>query len=116
MWSNLHLSANTGGPPSLAVGGSFVGSVAGARALLDKLFHLVGTAPTSAPVVENSFLNAMLAEAGCFGTPVHACDTPPGGRLPHVPSFAKSDFFSKPLNSAGISALLRGIEQLRGVR
>jgi len=116
LWSNLHLSANTGGAPSISVGGSFVGSVAGARAQLDKLFHLVGTAPSFSSVVEHSYLSAMLLEAGCAGVPVHACDTPPGGSLPRAPFFAKSDFFTRPLDAAGIGALVRGIEKLRHVR
>ena len=41
---------------------------------------------------------------------MHGCTSP------RVPSFAKSDFFSKPLNSAAISILIRNIEALRGVR
>ncbi len=116
LWSNMHLSAATGGPPSIGVGGTYVGSVAAARRLLDQLYHLVGSGPSTAAVVENSFLTAMLVEAGCDGTPVHACDTPPGGGLPFVPSYAKSDFFPHPLDKAGISALLRGIERLGSVR
>jgi FAD/FMN-containing dehydrogenase len=116
LWSNLHLSASFGGAPSVGVGGTFIGSVAGARAHLDKLYHLVGTAPSFASVTEESYLSAMLLEAGCANVPVHACDTPPGGSLPRVPFYAKSDFFTKPLNKAGISALLGGIERLQHIR
>jgi FAD/FMN-containing dehydrogenase len=116
LWSNMHLSAAFGGAPSIGVGGSFVGSVAGARAELNKLIHLVGSAPTFESVAENTFLEAMLIEAGCASVPVPACDTPPGGSLPRVPFFAKSDFFTKPLNAAGITALLSGIERLQGIR
>jgi FAD binding domain/Berberine and berberine like len=116
LWSNLHLSANFGGGPSVSVGGTFVGSVAGARAQLDKLYHLVGTAPSSASVTEQSYLSAMRLEAGCANVSVHACDTSPGGSLPRVPFFAKSDFFAKPLDKAGISAVLGGIERLRHIR
>ncbi len=115
VWSNLHLSAAFGGLPSIGVGGTFVGSVAGAHAQLDKLYHLVGSAP-GGTVTEHSFLSAMLLEAGCANVPVHACDTPPGGGLPRVPFYAKSDFFTRPLNKAGISALLGGIERLRHIR
>jgi hypothetical protein len=46
---------------------------------------------------------------------VHACNIPPGGTLPRVPFYAKSDFFSKPLSSSGINALLVGIEKLRTI-
>jgi FAD/FMN-containing dehydrogenase len=116
LWSNLHLSADFGGLPSVGVGGTFVGSVAGARAQLDTLYHLVGTAPSVASVVEHTLLSAMLLEAGCANVPVHACDTPPGGKLPRVPFYAKSDFFAKPLSPSGINALLVGIERLRSIR
>jgi FAD/FMN-containing dehydrogenase len=115
LWANLHLSAPFGGPPSIGTGGTFVGSVAGARAQLDKFYHLAGSAPSSSSLVEHTYLGAMLLEAGCATTPVHACDTPPGGSLPRVPFYAKSDFFSKPLSAAGIRALLGGIERLRGI-
>ncbi len=116
LWSNLHLSAAFGGLPAVGVGGSFVGSVAAARAELDKLYHLVGTGPSSVTTVQHTFLSAMLLEAGRANVPVHACDTPPGGSLPRVPFYAKSDFFSKPLSKSGISALLVGIERLRRIR
>jgi FAD/FMN-containing dehydrogenase len=116
LWSNLHLSANFGGAPSVGVGGTYVGSVAGAHAQLDKLYHLVGTGPSTASVTEQSYLSAMLLEAGCANVPVHACDTPPGGSLPRVPFYAKSDFFTRPLNTTGINALLGGIERLRHIR
>lgn len=116
LWSNMHLSAAFGGAPSIGVGGSYVGSVAGAKAELDKLYHLVGSGPSFVSVVEHTFLSAMLLEAGCANVPVHACDTPPGGSLPRVPFYAKSDFFTRPLNAPGIRALLRGIERLQGIR
>jgi FAD/FMN-containing dehydrogenase len=116
LWSNLHLSAAFGGLPSVGVGGSFVGSVAAARTELDKLYHLVGTGPSSVTTVEHTFLSAMLLEAGCANVPVHACDTQPGGKLPRVPFYAKSDFFSKPLSKSGMNALLAGIERLRTIK
>lgn len=115
LWSNLHLSAPTGGGPSIGVGGSYIGPVSGAQAELDKLYSLVGIGPSSHTLVEHSFLSAMLLEAGCKNLPVHACDTPPGGHLPRVPFFAKSDFFTQPISSAGITALTKGIENLHGV-
>jgi hypothetical protein len=115
LWSNLHLSASTGGAPTVSVGGSYIGSVAGAQAQLNKLYGLVGAGPSSHSVTEHTFLSAILQDAGCPNLPVHACDTPPGGHLPRVPFLAKSDFFTKPLSSAGITALLKGIASLSGV-
>ncbi len=116
LWSNMHLSAAFGGPPSLSVGGSYVGSLAGLNTQLDKLYRLVGTGPSVTSVGQNSYLEAMLIEAGCGNISVPACDTPPGGSLPRVPFYAKSDFFTKPLSRAGINALLAGIVRLRGIR
>ena len=116
LWSNLHLSAPFGGSPSIGVGGTFVGSVAGAQRQLDNLFHKVGSGPSSHSLVRHSYLSAMLLEAGCADLSVHACDIPPGGNLPREPFYAKSDFFTKPIDAAGIRALLGGIERLRHIR
>jgi FAD/FMN-containing dehydrogenase len=116
LWSNMHLSAAPGGPPGISVGGTYVGSVAGLARHLDALYAKVGTGPSSRFVREESYLDAMLLEAGCASVPLHACHTGPGGHLPRVPSYAKSDFFTRKLNAAGIRALLSGIERLRGVR
>ena len=111
LWSNLHLFANTGGPPEVSVGGTFIGSIDGANRLIGQLYDKVGVKAPSHSVKVHSYLSAMLLEAGCETKTVHACNM-----ATRVPSFAKSDFFTKPLNSAGISALLRGIERLATVR
>jgi FAD/FMN-containing dehydrogenase len=58
----------------------------------------------------------MLVEAGCATIPLGACHTGAGGQLARVPAFAKSDFFTKPLNRRGIRALLSGIEKLGAIR
>jgi FAD/FMN-containing dehydrogenase len=109
LWSNLILQAPAGGgSPSVGVGGTFIGSTAACTQHLNQLYHLVGSGPTSGRPVEHSYLSAMLQEAGCLS--VHGCTSA------RVPSFAKSDFFSRPLNSAAISILIRNIEALRGVR
>ena len=115
LWSNLHLSAPFGsGSPSISVAGTFVGSAAAAQRQLDELFSKVGSGPSVHTLTRHSYLSAMLLEAGCSA--VEGCDTPPGGHLQRGPFFAKSDFFNKPFSSAGIKALLHGIERLRGIR
>jgi len=118
LWSGLRMGSGTGSYPSvISVVGSYVGSVGGCQAQLDRLYGMVGSHPIGSPTpTPNSFLNAMLVEAGCYGKPVHQCSTPPAGNLPFVPSYAKSDFFSKPLDKSGISALLGAVERLRSVR
>jgi len=112
LWSECYLGGAFGRAPSVFVAGSYVGSVAGARAELEKLYHLVGSA-SRASVTSYSYLNAMLHYAGC--TQVSGCDTPPGGHLARVPFFAKSDIFTRPLSGAAITALVRGAERLSGI-
>jgi hypothetical protein len=73
------------------------------------LISRVGSSPSINSVREESFLNAMLAEAGCQNLTVHMCDTKPYGMLPRVPAYAKSDFVSQRLNPAGIRAVLNGM-------
>jgi FAD/FMN-containing dehydrogenase len=119
LWSNLHLAAAPGGPvPSIQVGGTHLGSVSDAAGLLDQLYAKVGSHPFGYFLEQTSYLHAMLVEAGCASIGMQACHLPwqvPGGRLNRQPQYAKSDFFTRPLSSAGIGTLLRGIENLRGV-
>ena len=112
LWSTLHLTGLIGGQPQVTVGGTFVGS--GLPAHLADFFHLVGTTPSLTSVRTESFLDAMLYEAGC--PDVRACHTGTGGQLSRVPAFAKSDFFTRPLSDDGITALLSGIERLTAIR
>jgi FAD/FMN-containing dehydrogenase len=116
LWSTLHLSADFGGQPVLSVSGTYVGSQTGLAAHLEDLFHSAGAKPSLTSVSKQSYLDAMLLEAGCATIPLDACHTGAGGQLARVPAFAKSDFFTKPLNRRGIRALLSGIENLRAVR
>jgi FAD/FMN-containing dehydrogenase len=115
LWSNLHLSAATGGPPQpVSVGGTYVGSVSAAARQLDHLYGLVGSHPSVTYLNPDSYLQAMLYEANCAR--IKGCDTPPGGSLPFEPFYAKSDFFTRKLDGAGIGALLSGINALARVR
>jgi FAD/FMN-containing dehydrogenase len=120
LWSNLHLAAVPGGgtPAAVRVGGCYLGSVGGAANLLDDLYRRIGTQPATSFVEQTTFLHAMLVEAGCSSIGVQACHLPwyrTGGQLQRQPQFAKSDFYTRPLSSAGIATLLHGIEALTGV-
>jgi FAD/FMN-containing dehydrogenase len=120
LWSNLHLAAAPGGSvPSIQVGGTYLGSVSAASALLEKLYAAAGSAPSS-PFLEvsPSWLHAMLVEAGCASLTVNECHLPtqnPAGQLSRASEYAKSDFFTKPLSSQGIGTLLSGVESLQRV-
>ncbi len=115
LWSNMHLAAAPGGrTPTLEVGGTYIGSVGEAFAELEKLYAKTG-APSSHFLESTSWLNAMMVEAGCGGLTAAGCHLPtqvPGGQLSRASEYAKSDFFTTPLNSHGIGTLLNGVEAM----
>jgi FAD/FMN-containing dehydrogenase len=117
LWSNLHLSAAPGGSvPAIQVGGTYLGSLSAAAAQLDKLYAAAGSPPSSPFMETTSWLHAMLVEAGCASLTVNECHLPtqnPAGKLARASEYAKSDFFTKPLSSQGISALLAGVERFQ---
>jgi len=120
LWSNLHLAAAPGGgTPSIEVGGTYLGSASGAYAELEKLWAAVGSDPFSPAVVSNTWMEAMLVEAGCSTNAVWTvaeCHLPtqnPAGRFMRASEYAKSDFFTRPLSTSGIGTLLSGVEQLQ---
>jgi FAD/FMN-containing dehydrogenase len=120
LWSNLHLAAAPGGhTPTIQIGGCYLGSITGAANLIHQLYAKVGSNPSSYFLNQFSYLNAMLLEAGCSSIGLQACHLPwysSGGKLNRQPQLAKSGYFSRPLSSAGISTLLRGIQSLQSVR
>jgi FAD/FMN-containing dehydrogenase len=123
LWSNLHLAAAPGGrTPTVEVGGTYIGGINGVAGLLDQLYARVGLKPDVSHFLNQfSYLNAMLLEAGCnTGQAGYEACHPNwtftgGGNLSRQPQLAKSDFFTRPLSSAGIGTLLRGIESLQSV-
>ena len=120
LWSNLHMTAaQRGGTPTIQVGGTYLGSVAGCQRLLRVLYSRVGSPPGQPFVAERTYQQAMMLEAGCASLSVSECHLPsqtPNGKLVRVPSYAKSDFFTRKIPPAGIRALVTGIERMRGVR
>ena len=119
LWSNLHLAAAPGGSiPSIQVGGTYIGSVSEAAAQLEKLYAAVGSDPSSPFLESTTWLHAMLVEAGCASLTVNECHLPTQnaqGQLSRASESAKSDFFTKPLNSHGIGTLLTGVENFQQV-
>jgi FAD/FMN-containing dehydrogenase len=117
LWSNLHLAAATGGSvPTIQVGGTYLGSIGAAAAQLEKLYAAAGSHPSSPFMETTSWLHAMLVEAGCASLTVDQCHLPtqnPAGKLARASEYAKSDFFTKPLNSHGIGTLLAGVEKFQ---
>ena len=119
LWSNLHLAARPGGStPTITVGGTYLGSAADAAKLIDQLWAKAGKPPHWSLSNPQSFLSAMLVEAGCSTIGYQACHLPwyaSGGKLSRQPQFAKSDFFTTPLSTSGINTLLAGIVALQRV-
>ncbi len=121
LWSNMHLAAAPGGTtPSIGVGGTYIGSANEAAALIDQLWAKSGKPASGHWSLSNPqpFMTAMLVEAGCSSIGYQACHLPwyaSGGKLSQQPQYAKSDFFTRPLSSAGISTLLAGVTALQKV-
>jgi FAD binding domain/Berberine and berberine like len=113
--STVQLSAPFGGSPSLTVTGTFAGPSHRAAKLLDALYAQIGSGPTASSVEQETYLSAMLAEADCSAVPLAACHAGPGGQVARVPSFAKSDFFTRPLRAHAIRLLLSGMEDVAGI-
>ncbi|HUY52816.1 MAG TPA: FAD-binding oxidoreductase [Streptosporangiaceae bacterium] len=120
LWSNLHMeAAPRGGTPTIQVGGTYLGSVAACQRLLSRLYAAVGSAPVGPYVAQTSYRNAMMLEAGCANLSVSECHLPSqtkNGKLPRVPSYAKSDFFTSRIPASGIRAMVAGIERMRNVQ
>jgi len=115
LWSNLHLAAVPGGSvPTIQVGGTYLGSITAASAELEKLYAAAGSDPSSPFIESTSWLHAMLVEAGCADLSVSECHLPTqtsDGELSRASEYAKSDYFTKPMNSHGIGTLLAGVER-----
>jgi FAD/FMN-containing dehydrogenase len=121
LWPGLRMAAAPGeGAPVVQVSGTYLGSVASCQQLLGRLYAAAGSAPVNpGNVVQTSYLDAMMTQAGCGSYTFSECHLPSqtkNGRLPRVPSYAKSDFFTQPIPAAGIGALVAGIEQMCGVQ
>jgi hypothetical protein len=83
---------------------------------LDEFYAMIGFGPATNSVREETYLNAMLLDADCLAIPLAACRASPGGLLARVPSFAKSDFFTRPLRAHATQVLLSGLEQVGGIK
>jgi FAD/FMN-containing dehydrogenase len=116
LWSTLRLSAAFGASPTLSVMGTYAGPTHRAVRHLDAFYAVTGAAPATATLRQETYQNAMLFNADCPAIPLDACDAGPGGQLPRVPSFAKSDFFTEPLRAHAIRVLVSGIEDIASLK
>ena len=75
----------------------------------------MGTAPTYQFVGPESYLNAMLIEAGCEGSSVEACHLPsqnPAGTLSRSGFAAKSNYIDAAMPSAGLQTVVDAVTTL----
>ena len=119
LWSNCQLlsSGTAGGaqPLNVRVTGVFVGTASALSGLLGPLTAAVGTAPTYRFVGPESYLNAMLIEAGCEGSSVEACHLPsqnPAGTLSRSGFAAKSNYIDAAMPSAGLQTVVDAVTTL----
>jgi FAD/FMN-containing dehydrogenase len=112
VWSNCQLlSAGTSGP-EVKVTGVFIGTSAGASSELAPLIAAVGSAPSSQFVGPESYLRAMLIEAGCEGDTVAQCHlsgSNPAGQLSRAAFEAKSAYIRDPLPPSGLGAVVEAV-------
>ncbi len=114
LWSSCRLRWIPGSGPSVSISGAWTGPPGALTGHLNALAAAVGTAPGRS-VQTMSYLNAEMYFAGCGSFSVDECSlSTTGGRLSRQGSFAKSDFFDRPLGPAVIHALLGRIEGRSG--
>ena len=118
LWSSLHIdgAGSSLDTPHVYASGVFVGSPSGLSPLLDSLQSASKAPMTTRFVQAGDYLSTMFVEGGCAtltATECHRADIDPGGKLGREANYARSDFIASPLASAGVDALLAGIERRR---
>ncbi len=110
LWSNCHLlSTGMPGPPSVTVGGAYVGAQAALTPWLATLRQVVGLAPTSTSVGTHGYLDGMLVEAGCGGQSTASCHLAPQGTVQREAAVGRSDLVLQALGAEAIDTLIQGV-------
>jgi FAD/FMN-containing dehydrogenase len=109
LWSNCQLLADgTTGSGRLKVTGVYAGSTTDCQGALAPLHTMVGQATTDSFVGPETYLNAMLIEAGCEGDSVAQCSAAPT----RSPFTAKSSFVDSALPTNVVNGLVSAVESL----
>jgi FAD/FMN-containing dehydrogenase len=122
IWSSLHLSKSASGSPTVSVAAFCIGTYGQLQNAVDRLADKVGAPASSVSLRRRSYEQAMEAYAGCSSFSTDAqCHLPgstpgrsPQGALNRETYAAKTDFFDRTLSTAGIKALLKQMETVRG--
>jgi FAD/FMN-containing dehydrogenase len=115
MWSNCQLQSAGSDGLNVRSNGVFVGTADALTAALQPLLAGLPT-PTDQFVGPDSYLHAMLVEAGCENLSVGQCHltgTSEGGTLPRSSFAAASAYVTSAMSSAGIDAAVEVVQQLQ---
>ncbi|MFC9115127.1 MULTISPECIES: FAD-binding oxidoreductase [Streptomyces] len=121
IWSALHLD-NTGGGPGVSVTVFSLGTYGELQNAVDRLADRVGASASGVSLRRRSYQESMELYAGCSsfadddqcGLPGATPGRSPEGALGRETYAARSDFFDRPLDEAGVDTLLARIREARG--
>ncbi|GGQ90495.1 hypothetical protein GCM10010267_61750 [Streptomyces griseorubens] len=120
IWSALHLE-NTGAGPSVSVTVFSLGTYGELQNAVDRLADRVGASASSVLLRRRSYRESMELYTGCTSFADDRCGlrggTPgrsPEGALSRETYAARSDFYDRPLDDAGINTLLERTRAARG--
>jgi hypothetical protein len=113
LWSNCQLQSAGSDGLNVRSNGVFVGGADALTSLLQPLLQ-AGT-PTSRFVGPDSYLHAMLVEAGCEDLSIGACHlsgASAGATLPRSSFAATSSYLMSALSGAGVDAAVQSVQEL----
>ncbi|MER7950463.1 FAD-binding oxidoreductase [Streptomyces sp. NPDC096079] len=120
IWSALHLSAVAGRTPTVSISCFSLGTYGALQNAVDRLADRAGGPGSASGVTmrRRGYLDTMRMYAGCATTSTTRCHLPgkvpgrqPTGVLQRETYAARSDFYNRSLNAAGIRALLDQVER-----
>ena len=118
LWSTLKLLGGSGthpNGPSVTISGTWTGPKSELEGQLGPLLSGVSAAPIKKSSIQRSYLDAMMAYAGCLGVAIEACTTAPGGHLTRESSSGTSSIGYDPLDAGGIADLIAQVESAKSV-
>ena len=113
LFSACLLSGAPGAGPSVSVSGLLLGAGANLDSLLTPLVNAIG-APATRFSRTHTYADVAMIAAGCQGLSQAACHfagSAPGGTLSRSAFLAKSDYFTKPMDTTAIAAVTSAIER-----
>jgi FAD/FMN-containing dehydrogenase len=119
LWSNCQLLTGGSSAQKARCAGVFVGPSTALNLLLQPFVQAVNSTPTYRFVGPESYLSAMLIEAGCEGLTIPQCHLPeqnPMGTLARSTFVAKSAYVATAIPGAGLQAAAQLVSDLQESR